>query len=115
MKIGKVANLEKFENVVPHIVVHEFGIKAAEVGVIDIFEYQRRRLALEQWSVKPSCIPARCQIPYLTVPDHIKQCNNIRPPTQVLQDFDLSFYLLLLDRLEHLDDAFLVVLSLIHI
>ena len=46
---------------------------------------------------------------YLVVSHYVQQCDNIRPSTEVLQDLDLTFYLLLLDRLEHLDDAFLVV------
>src|ERR1700710_1383884 len=46
---------------------------------------------------------------YLTVPNNIQQRDNVRPTTQVLQDLDLPLYLLLLDRLEHFDDTFLVV------
>lgn len=46
---------------------------------------------------------------HLTVSYNIKQGDNVWPSAQVLQDFDLSLYLLLLDRLQDLDDALLVV------
>jgi len=46
---------------------------------------------------------------YLTVPNHIQQRNNIRSAGKVLQDLDFALDLLLLDWLQHLDDAFLVV------
>lgn len=45
----------------------------------------------------------------MVVPNHIQQSDNIWAPRQVLQDLDLALYLLLLDRLEDFDDAFLVV------
>ncbi len=46
---------------------------------------------------------------HLVIPNDVEQSHDIRPSGQVLQDLDLALYLLLLDRLEHLDDAFLVV------
>lgn len=46
---------------------------------------------------------------YLRVSHNVEQSNDIGPACQVLQDLDLALYLLLLDGLEHLDDAFLVV------
>ena len=45
----------------------------------------------------------------LVVAHHIQKRNNVGPARQVLQDLDLALYLLLLDGLEDLDDAFLVV------
>ena len=45
----------------------------------------------------------------LIVAHHIQKSDDIRSTRQILKDLDLAFYLLLLDRLEHFDDAFLVV------
>ena len=46
---------------------------------------------------------------YLVISDDVEQRNDIRSARQVLQDLDLPLDLLLLDRLQHLDDALLVV------
>lgn len=45
----------------------------------------------------------------LAISDHIQQPHDIGASREILQDLDLALYLLLLDRLEHLDDAFLIV------
>jgi hypothetical protein len=45
----------------------------------------------------------------LVVAHHIQQRDDVGATRQILQDLDLTLYLLLLDRLEDLDDAFLVV------
>lgn len=45
----------------------------------------------------------------LVVAHHIQQRDDIRPARQILQNLDFSLYLLLLDGLEHFDNAFLVV------
>lgn len=45
----------------------------------------------------------------LVVAYHVQQRHDIGPAGQVLEDFDLALYLLLLDGLEHFDDALLVV------
>ena len=45
----------------------------------------------------------------LRVAHDVQQGYDIGPARQVLKDLDLALYLLLLDRLQHLDDAFLVV------
>jgi hypothetical protein len=45
----------------------------------------------------------------LTIPNDIQQRNNVGTTGQVLQNLDLSLDLLFLHRLEHLDNAFLVV------
>jgi hypothetical protein len=60
-----------------------------EVGVVDVFENDGR-------SARHGILHDRLQR------------NNIRPSAQVFQNFDFSLNLLLLDRLENLDDAFLV-------
>ena len=45
----------------------------------------------------------------LIVAHHVQEGDDIRSTRQILKDLDLAFYLLLLDRLEHFDDAFLIV------
>lgn len=45
----------------------------------------------------------------LGISDHVEQRNDVGAACQVLQDLDLSLNLLLLDGLEDLDDAFLVI------
>lgn len=45
----------------------------------------------------------------LGIPDDIEQGDDVRAAGQILQDLDLSLDFLLLDGLENLDDAFLVV------
>lgn len=46
---------------------------------------------------------------HLRVPDHVEQRDNIGPTRKVLENFDFSLDLLLLNGLQHLDHAFLVV------
>ena len=45
----------------------------------------------------------------MAVSHNIKQTDNVGSTTQILENLDLSLDLLLLNRLENLDDAFLVV------
>lgn len=90
LAVAVVEGLEQLEDVVADIDVVEFGIEGAEVGVIDVFEDEGGSLALR-------------------VPNDVEQSHNVGPAGQVLQDLDLALYLLLLDGLENLDDAFLVV------
>jgi len=35
-----MTDLEQLKNVETHIKVGEFGVKSAEVGIVDIFKYQ---------------------------------------------------------------------------
>jgi len=44
--VAEVEGLEELEDVIPYVVVLELGVEAPEVGVVDVFEYQRRCLAL---------------------------------------------------------------------
>ena len=90
LAVAKVQGLQQLEDVEANIVVGKPRVEGAEVGVVDIFKDQTRRFAL-------------------TVPDHIQQSDHVGTACQVLQDFDFSLDLLLLDRLEDLDDTFLVV------
>jgi hypothetical protein len=46
---------------------------------------------------------------YLRVPNNVEKGNDVGSPRQVLQNLDLALDLLLLDGLENLDDAFLVI------
>ena len=46
------------------------------------------------------------------VSDNIKQSDDVGAPGEVLENLDLSLDFLLLDRLENLDDAGLVVLDI---
>lgn len=45
--VTKVKGLEEFENVKANINVVELGVEASEVGVVDMLENERRRLALD--------------------------------------------------------------------
>jgi hypothetical protein len=45
----------------------------------------------------------------LIVAHHVQQRDDVGTARQILQDLDLALYLLLLDRLQDFDDAFLVV------
>lgn len=90
LAVAEVEGLEQLVDVVADVDVVELGVQGAEVCVVDVLEDERGRLALR-------------------IPDHIEQGDDVGPAGQVLQDLDLALDLLLLDRLEHLDDALLVV------
>ena len=45
--VAVIEGLEELEDVVPNIDVVELGVEAPEIGVVDILEDKRRRLALE--------------------------------------------------------------------
>jgi PP-loop superfamily ATP-utilizing enzyme len=46
LAVTEIQRLEELENVVPNVEVVELRVQAPEVGVIDILEDERRRLAL---------------------------------------------------------------------
>lgn len=46
---------------------------------------------------------------YLIISDDIEERNDVRTTRKVLKDLDFSLNLLLLDRLQNLDHAFLIV------
>lgn len=50
-------------------------------------------------------------IAYLRISDNVKQRYDVRTASQILQYFNLSLDLLLLDGLQHLDDALIVALN----
>lgn len=90
LAVTEIEGLEELKNVETNIEVREAGVQSAEIGVVDGFEDQARGLAL-------------------IIPNDIQQRHDIRTPSEILKDLDLSLDLLLLHRLEHLDNAFLVV------
>ena len=48
LAVAEVEGLEQLKDVIPHVEVVELGVQAAEVGVVDVLEDERRRLALEE-------------------------------------------------------------------
>lgn len=88
--MAEVQGFQELKDVVPNIIIDESRVQGSEVGVVDVFEDQTRRLAL-------------------AVTNNIQQRNDVWSTRQILQDLDLPLYLLLLDRLQDFDDAFLVV------
>jgi hypothetical protein len=88
--VAEIQSLQKLIHVKAHIVVGETRVQGPKIGVVDVFENQTRRLAL-------------------AVTDHIQQSYHIGTTRQILEDFDLTLDLLLLDRFEDLDDTLLVV------
>jgi hypothetical protein len=90
LAVAEVQRLKQLENVEANIVIGKAGVQCAEVGVVDRLEDQTRSLAL-------------------VVANNIQQSHDIGSTREVLQNLDLTLDLLLLDRLEDLDNAFLVV------
>lgn len=88
--VAETQSLQKLIHIKAHIVVGEPRVQGPEVSVVDVFENQTRCLAL-------------------TVTNHIQQGYHVRTTRQILEDFDLTLDLLLLDRFEDLDDTLLVV------
>ena len=90
LAVTEIQCLEKLVDVETDIVVNKPRVKGSKIGVVYVFEDEAGSLAL-------------------AVSDDIQQCNNIGASGQILQDLDLSFYLLLLDRLQDFNDALLIV------
>jgi len=90
LAVAEVEGLEELVDVVAHVVVLEFGVEGAEVGVVDVLEDEAGRLAL-------------------AVAHDVEEGDDVGSAGEVLQDLDLALDLLLLNGLEDLDDAFLVV------
>ena len=88
--MAEIQRFQKLIDVVPHVEVLELWVQCPEISVVDVLEYQARRLAL-------------------TVSYYIEEGDYVGTAAEVLQDLDLSFYLLLLNWFEDLDHAFLVV------
>lgn len=106
--------LQQLVQIVPYVVVDQGRVKNLEICVVDILKHQT------------GC-------PGLRVPDYIQELDDVCAPADVLQDFDLSLdlrmvevniacfvaghsrytadmsYLLFFDRFEYFDYTFLVV------
>lgn len=52
LAVAEIQSLQEFENVVSNIEVIEFGVEAAKVGVVDVFENKRRCLALYHFAIR---------------------------------------------------------------
>lgn len=90
LAVAEIQGLQKLENVETDIIVGKPRVESPEIRVVDIFEHQAWRLAL-------------------AVANHVQQGDHVGATRQILKDLDLALNLLLLDRLEYLDNAFLVV------
>jgi len=88
--VAEIESFEELKDVESNINIVKLGVEASEIGVVDVLEDERWSLALR-------------------VSNNIKQGNNIGAASQILQDLDFTLDLLLLDRLEDLDYAFLIV------
>jgi hypothetical protein len=112
LAVTVVERLQQLGDVVPDVQVVELGVEASEVGVVDIFEYERRSLTLLvtlEASERGQVEEGRGEKPYLRIPNHIQESNDIGTAGEILKDLDFALDLLFLDRFQHLDDAFLVV------
>lgn len=47
LAVTEIQRFQQLKNVISDIVVLEFGVQAAEVGIVDILEDQRRRFTLQ--------------------------------------------------------------------
>jgi len=93
LAVAVIERLEELKDVVPNIDIVEFGVQAPKVRVVYELEDERGRLALR-------------------VANDIEEGDDVGAAGKVLQNLDLALDLLLLDGLEHLDDAFLVVVDI---
>ena len=87
---GESAHFEEFEHVISNIVIGKPRVKYFEVDVVDV-------LCDQTWDLGGR------------IANHVQQGYDIRTPSQVLENFDFSFNLLLLDRFEDFYDALFVV------
>jgi hypothetical protein len=123
-----VTNLEQFENVIANVHILELWVQSAEVGIVDILEDEGGCLALLgfgrvglEWELSVFPVAKKQQKTqgegeedkgtYLVVANDIQKRNYVRAPRQILQDLDLTLYLLLLNGLENLYHTLLVVLD----
>lgn len=90
LAVAVVEGLEQFKDVVTDIEVVELWVETPEVCVVDVLEDERGRLTLG-------------------VPHDVEEGDNVGAAGEILEDLDLTLDLLLLDGLENLDDAFLVI------
>lgn len=121
LAVTEVQCLQQLIDIETDVIVLELRVQAPEVGIVDIFENQRRCFTL-QLGVSSSLTRRRGKssghypialpigaITDLVVANNVQQRDDIRSAGQILENLDLSLYLLLLNRLQNLNDAFLVV------
>jgi len=90
LAMAVVEGLEQLKDVVADIEVVELWVETPEVCVVDVLEDERGRLTLG-------------------IPHDVEEGDNVGTAGEILEDLDLTLDLLLLDGLENLDDAFLVI------
>lgn len=90
LAVTEVKRLQELKDVESHVIIRKAGVQGPEIGVVDSLKDKTRSLTL-------------------VVAHHIQKSNNVRSTSQILKNLDLTLNLLLLDRLENLDHAFLVV------
>jgi hypothetical protein len=81
-----VQGLQQLVNVVANVIVAQGRIQDLEVDVVNVLEYQRWRLGMR-------------------IAHNVQELDDVGTTTEVLQDLDFTSNLLLLDRLQDLDDA----------
>ena len=86
----KSTYFEKLEHVIPDIIIGESGVEHFEVDVVDVFCDQAWNLGSR-------------------IADHVQQGYDIWASSQVLENFDFSLDLLLLDGFEDFYDTLFVV------
>lgn len=115
LAVAEIQGFQEFENVVTDIEVVELGVEVAEVGVVDKLEDQRRRFALRVAGLALNARGGGWLVNRLGIRTHLRIANNVEKrddvgaACQVLENLDLSLDLLLLNGLQDLDHAFLVV------
>jgi len=87
---GEIAHFEKFEHVISDIIIGESRVEDFEVDIVDVFRDQA-------WDLGSR------------IANHVQQGHDIWTSSQVLENFDFPFDLLLLDGFEDFDDTLLVV------
>lgn len=90
LTVTEVQRFQEFVNIEADVVVGEPGVQRAEIRVVHVFKNQTRRFAL-------------------AIANDIKQGYHVGTTRQILKNLDLTLNLLLLDRLEDLDDTLLIV------
>lgn len=90
LAVAEIKCFEQLINVEAHVIIRKAGVQCPEIGVVDGFKDQTRSLAL-------------------VIAHYIQQRDDVGASSEVLKNLDLSLNLLLLDRLENLDDTFLIV------
>lgn len=90
LAVTEIEGLEELIYVISDIVILELGIERSEIGIVDMLKDKTRGLAHG-------------------IANDIEKSDDIGTAREVLQDFDFALDLLLLNRLENLDDALLVI------